>query len=267
MVATLSQNSAAHQEAINGRLYRDSNLVRYYSGVKLSPPEAVALVRYGAEINGQTVLDLGCGAGRLAAYLRPLIGHYVGVDVSEHMVAYCQRAFPELEFQQGDMRQLTGLKTAAFDVVFAVANLFDAVSHAERLQVLTEVRRVLVPGGLLIFSAHNRNDFHAGAGPTLQYTRNPLKQVQNLFEYLQARSNHRRIQPLQQFAEDFALINDSGNNYHTLHYYITQAAQRVQLQDAGFEVLECLDEQGRTLQTDDDDSLFNSLHYVARRGA
>lgn len=253
------------QEAINGTLYRESDLVRYYAAAKLHPPEATALVRYRDDVHGRRVLDLGCGAGRLTTYLRPLVKEYVGLDVSTHMVGYCRKAFPGLEFHQGDMRDLTLFESQTFDTVFAVANLFDAVSHKERLQVLSEVRRVLVPGGLLIFSTHNRNYEHAGAGPTLSYHRNPITQAHAFLEYLQASANHRRIKPFHKHEADYALLNDSGNNYVTLHYYVTREVQARQLVGAGFELVECLGDFGETIRPGESAAPYPSLHYVARR--
>jgi SAM-dependent methyltransferase len=252
------------QEEINGDLYRRAELVNEYVKVELHPPEAVALVRYHEDIQDRRVLDLGCGAGRLANYLRPLTPHYVGVDRSEHMLAYCQSHFPTLDFQQADMRQLP-FGDGAFDAVFAVFNLFDAVSHEERLHVLAEVRRVLRPGGLLVFSAHNRNWKNAGTGPRLQFRRSPLSQLRSLVEFWRSRANHRRILPMQRNEPDYALMNDEGHEFAVLHYYIARDAQARQLADAQFHLLECLDESGQTLHDGDDDSACTSIHYIARR--
>ena len=123
------------------------------------------MVRYRDDIAGRRVLDLGCGAGRLAIYLRPLTDHYVGLDQSPHMIGYCRRNFPGLVFHVGDMRALTQFDAGSFAAVFAVFNLFDAVSHEDRLALLGEVHRVLSADGLLFFSAHNRTYQHATAGP------------------------------------------------------------------------------------------------------
>jgi SAM-dependent methyltransferase len=253
------------QEQINGRLYRHANLVRNDAVVKLHPPEAVALVRYRDDIEHCRVLDLGCGAGRLANYFRPLVGEYVGLDISERRVAYSQKLFPELTFLQGDMRHLLRFEDESFDAVFAVSNLLDAVAHAERLQVLSQVRRILTPRGLLVFSAHNRNYRHAGTGPRLSFHRNPVTQLRLLADFGQACLNHRRIKPLHRSEPGYALLNDSGNSFQTLHYYIRRDTQIRQLAESGFETQECLDTRGLTLGADEPDDANPSLMYIARR--
>jgi SAM-dependent methyltransferase len=263
-VATHEPSLATTQDKINGRLYARPDLVRCYATTNLNPPEAVALVRYHEDICHRRVLDLGCGAGRLAVYLRPLTDHYVGVDISPHMVAYCRQTFPGLRFVHGDMRSLQDFAAGSFDSVFGVFNLFDAASHDGRLRILAEVRRVLAPGGLLVFSSHNRNHAQATKGPRVHFQCNPLSQLRRVMEYLQARANHRRIKREQRFEQEYALVNDSAHNYALLHYYISREAQARQLTGVGFHLVESLDEWGRTLGVNDDDSDYSSIHYVAR---
>ena len=87
----------------------------------------------------------------------------------------------------------------------------------------------------------------------------------DFLEFLGASSNHRRIKPLHRQEAEYALLNDSGNNYRTLHYYVTRDVQARQLAGAGFELLECLGESGETLGPDDRDDAYSSIMYVARR--
>ncbi len=254
----------AEQNAINSRLYSRADLVREYADLNLFPPEATAIVRYHDDIVGKRVLELGCGAGRLATYLRPHTEHFVGLDFSPHMVEFCRQNVEGPRFLQGDMRDLTAFADGSFDTVFAVYNLFDAVSHEDRLRVLAEVRRVLAPGGLLIFNSHNRNYAHLGVGPHLRFSRNPFTLARRVVEYFQSRANHRHIKAHQVFEIDYALVNDSAHNFAVLHYYISRASQAKQLAGAGFHLLECLDESGLTLAAGDDDRDCSTVHYVAR---
>ena len=264
MVSHLTSNSEkSHSEQME-HLYRRKNLVATYSAAKLLPPESSAFIRYRDDFVNRRVLDLGCGAGRLAIYLRPVVARYEGFDISPSMVEHCRRDFPGDHFVEGDVRDLSAFGNASFDSILAVSNLFDAVLHSERLQVLAEVRRILVPNGLLFFSAHNRNFVDAGQGPRLERHRNPVTQLRVLIDYWNASAHHRRLKPQQRWEDDFALLNDSGNNYASFHYYISRNAQLHQLTAAGFQPLECFDTRGRTLSATSDDADFPSLHYVAR---
>jgi SAM-dependent methyltransferase len=267
MVTCQTSCDARNQDEVVERVYRRTNLVATYANAKLFPPEVTAFIRYRDDLVNRRVLDMGCGAGRLAIYLRPLVAHYSGFDISPYMVDHCRREFAGGEFVEGDMRDLSAYGDASFDTILAVSNLFDAVSHADRLNLMKEVRRVLAPAGLLLFSAHNRKFAGAGTGPRLTWHRNPVTQLRQFADYWQASSHHRRLKPRQRMETDYALLNDSGNNYDSLHYYVNRDVQLRQLVVAGFQPLECLDPSGRTLTDTADDSDFPSIHYVARRDA
>lgn len=116
-------------------------------------------------LNGCTVLDLGCGAGRdvyLAAKLAGQSGSVIGVDMTDEQlevarahVAQQMRAFgfavPNVDFRQGyieNLREL-GIGDNAIDVVISncVINL-----SPDKAAVLAEIFRALKPGGELYFS-------------------------------------------------------------------------------------------------------------------
>lgn len=267
MLVMKAPRAIGAQDRISGRLYGRPDLVPVYAVTHLVPAEAITLIVHREDINARRVLDLGCGAGRLAAYLRPLTALYTGVDISPHMVEYCRRTFQDLQFIQGDMRSLPQLQDGSFDAVFAVFNLLDAVSHEDRLRTLAEIHRLLAPKGLFMFSAHNRGYLLAKEGPRMRWSRNPITQLRLLADYVKAVANRRRIGRLQRNEADYSLLNDAGHNYAVLHYYIDREAQTRQLTDAGFVLLECLNERGETLASGSDDSSSASIHYVARRGA
>lgn len=111
--------------------------------------QAVALLATrGAVPWGGTVLDLACGAGRHAAALQQSGARVVGLDLSAVLLREarsCCNASAGLV--RGDMRYLP-FRDGSFG---AVVNLFTSFgyfsSDEEHQQVLTEVARILKPGG------------------------------------------------------------------------------------------------------------------------
>ncbi len=252
------------QDAINGKLYARNLVPRYQRHRALLPVEAIVLERYRTACSGRRILDLGCGTGRLAAPLLDVTPHYHGVDLSPHMIDHCRKHLRAGRFFVGDMRALD-VRDRSVDVVFAIANLLDAVSHEDRLRVLAELHRVLAPSGLVVFSSHNRRWRHAGVGPRLDRTGNAVARLRQLGEFLVARVNHERIRRFECATDDYALYNDSAHDFALLHYYIARETQARQLDAAGFTLLETLDERGELLELGDDDRDSSSLLYIARR--
>jgi hypothetical protein len=76
--------------------------------------------------------------------------------------------------------------------------------------------------------------------------------------------NHRRLAPQQADRADYAIRNDPAHEYSLLHYYIGRDAQARQLDELGFDLLECLDLDGRTVAPGEDAPESGELHYVAR---
>ena len=98
---------------------------------------------------GQTVLDLCTGTGKLAHELLPYVrpgGRVVGVDFSPAMLEQARRLEPEVEFRLGDVSRLADADESvdAVTIAFGLRNLID------RNGALTEMRRVLRPGGRVV---------------------------------------------------------------------------------------------------------------------
>jgi ubiquinone/menaquinone biosynthesis C-methylase UbiE len=98
------------------------------------------------------ILDLGCGTGIVARLLRERLGgaaRITGLDVSAPMIAKARTIAPELDWHEGNAMALP-FPDASFDLVLCQQMLQFVPDPAI---ALSEVRRVLVPGGRLIASA------------------------------------------------------------------------------------------------------------------
>ncbi|MGW3287732.1 class I SAM-dependent methyltransferase [Streptomyces sp. NPDC001002] len=134
---------------------------RFRDGHAGHPLERALLGAYAESVGrGGQVADLGCGPGRVTAYLAGLGLDVFGMDLSEGMLAVARREHPELRFEQGSM-----LDSGLADGQLAGVVCWYSSIHTppERLpDLFGEFHRVLAPGGhlLLGFQVGDRTRFH-----------------------------------------------------------------------------------------------------------
>jgi SAM-dependent methyltransferase len=100
-----------------------------------------------------TLVDVGCGAGRLTKALVPYLTHgrYLGTDVVPELLDYARRGCPpswQFEVVEG-LRIPFADSCADFATFFSV---FTHLLHEESFAYLVEARRVVRPGGTIVFS-------------------------------------------------------------------------------------------------------------------
>lgn len=101
---------------------------------------------------GDRILDVGCGNGRLLELLRDKKIRYTGVDLSERLVEIAKKRYPQDNFLVADNLNLPFLDNN-FDKVFSVAVLHTIPSQYLRKKAISELKRVLKPEGLLFITA------------------------------------------------------------------------------------------------------------------
>jgi ubiquinone/menaquinone biosynthesis C-methylase UbiE len=114
--------------------------------------EREILIRYGLQPS-QYVIDVGCGSGRLANGLSPyLTGPYLGIDVVPDLVEYARNlvARSDWRFEVGSGLEIPERAGRADMVCFF--SVFTHLLHEQSYTYLKDARRVLKPGGLIVFS-------------------------------------------------------------------------------------------------------------------
>lgn len=108
-------------------------------------------------VAGCRILDAGCGAGHLAAALGDRGGAVVGLDVSATMAGYARDRAPNAEIVQAALERDLPFADDVFEGVVGSLS-FHYVEAWEPL--FRELRRVLVPGGWVVYSVqHPHADF------------------------------------------------------------------------------------------------------------
>lgn len=102
---------------------------------------------------GRTVLDLGCNIGEGSAILNRTAKKVVGVDVSESMIAEARKQHASLPI---DFALVDGTTLPFADHSFDLVVSFQVIEHiVDQDSYLGEIRRVLAPGGVALFTTPN----------------------------------------------------------------------------------------------------------------
>ena len=118
------------------------------------------LLGYIAWKGHEQVLDVGCGRGLMliAAAKRLTTGKAIGIDIwqkedlsnnrPEETLenARCEHVADRVEVKTADMRRLP-FEDASFDVVISCAAIHNIYSSTDRAKAISEIARVLKPGG------------------------------------------------------------------------------------------------------------------------
>jgi SAM-dependent methyltransferase len=133
-------------ESDGGTLMATEHLARYQWAAQVAP--------------GARVLDAGCGSGYgtgILAAAEPAT--LIAVDVAQDAVELTRAALGDgVDVRVADVRELP-LSDGAVDLVVC----FEVIEHLERRdQALREFARVLAPGGVLLISSPNRNQYPPG---------------------------------------------------------------------------------------------------------
>jgi SAM-dependent methyltransferase len=108
-----------------------------------------------------SVLDAGCGTGRVAIELARHGIEAVGVDVDASMLATARRVAPEIDWVQADLTELDLGRT--FELVVMAGNVPLFTPPGTEPALVAGVARHVAPGGLLIAGFSTDRGFTAAA--------------------------------------------------------------------------------------------------------
>jgi SAM-dependent methyltransferase len=106
------------------------------------------------------VLDFGCGSARVLPHVRARGAgpRCAGCDVDPTAIGWASRHHPELELARSDFAPPLPFADRSFDLVYSIS-VFSHIDESLQDRWLTELRRVLVPGGVALLSVHGAHAF------------------------------------------------------------------------------------------------------------
>jgi SAM-dependent methyltransferase len=100
----------------------------------------------------RAILDFGCGCGRVLRHWHAVAGpRVVGSDYNPELVRWCRENLPFAEADTNGDRPPLRRVDAEFDLIYAFS-VFTHLTEPAQHAWISELRRVLKPGGLLLFT-------------------------------------------------------------------------------------------------------------------
>lgn len=137
--------------------YSSKQVVDDYSKVDMYPAEEILIFKYFTP--GQSILDLGCGAGRTSIALAKKKYNVIGIDFSHKMIQSAKKQASshnvDLEFYVQDATKLNYQKASFNNILFSYNGIEHIPGNINRLRVLKSAFNILKPGGYFIFTTRS----------------------------------------------------------------------------------------------------------------
>jgi SAM-dependent methyltransferase len=142
-------------ERINRVIAGEAKNYRYGGATMAKRLDAYLNQRFGRALSSfASVLDWGCGAGRVTRHLARLCtGLVTGIDIDADNIAWCAEAIPSATFVHGPLHPPLACPDGSFDLVITVS-VFTHLDEATQFSWLAELRRIVRPGGIVLASIH-----------------------------------------------------------------------------------------------------------------
>lgn len=102
-----------------------------------------------------SVLDFGCGCGRLARMFKGHPGRIVGCDIDYRHVEWCRAALDFMETRLSSVQPPIPFADDEFDAVISIS-IFTHLNESSQDAFLQELARVCRPGGSLLLTVHGQ---------------------------------------------------------------------------------------------------------------
>lgn len=127
------------------RIYNIEAYIRENSEeTRWKTPEITRFKSYLEKYQKKTVLDVGCGVGKEAAYLKENGFNVIGIDIAEENIKICKKK--KIQAYVMDFYKLN-FSDESFDAVLALSSLLHAPKKHFPL-IIQEIERVLKPQGI-----------------------------------------------------------------------------------------------------------------------
>ena len=127
---------------------------KYYTDSIETAEWLTRLFRKHSDLYNVNILDWGCGPARIIRHLPALIGNssvFFGTDYNGHTIDWCRKNIPGITFSVNNIAPPLDYNDQLFHIIYGIS-IFTHLSEPMHQKWIKELHRVLVPGGVLVFT-------------------------------------------------------------------------------------------------------------------
>lgn len=135
------------------------NYKKYLTGGKEVASWILDCLSKHKQRNDLTILDWGCGPGRVIRHLPDLLGEgsqVYGTDYNAKSISWCKDNLPNINFNLNTLQPILPYEDGTFDFIYGIS-IFTHLSEEMHYKWSTELKRVLKPDGILFLTTHGDN--------------------------------------------------------------------------------------------------------------
>ena len=150
-------------DELASRVAGEVNRTRFYESGQQSAREIEAVLStVGRHLDSfETILDFGCGCGRILLWLEKAAATagVHGVDIDARAIAWVQENLPYVTAKVNQTQPPLDYPDGFFDLVFN-HSVFTHIDEVAQDAWLAELRRITKPGGLVLLTVHGERAYH-----------------------------------------------------------------------------------------------------------
>ncbi|WP_232817861.1 class I SAM-dependent methyltransferase [Winogradskyella tangerina] len=135
------------------------NYDNYYNGGLKMAQWLVDHFKKHIDLKDKTILDWGCGPGRIIRHMPDVIGNncqFFGTDYNAESIKWCSEHLPGIAFNKNNLKAELPYSDHSMDVIYGIS-IFTHLSEEMHYAWFKELYRVLKPQGIMLLSLQGDN--------------------------------------------------------------------------------------------------------------